>query len=130
MNNYALFIDDERLPPDDGKNWVTAKSSKTAINLVEALGYPDFISYDHDLGGDDTSVEFLNWLIEQLVSELDSGKITSKYAVDTITAHYVHSQNPVGKQNIEGKISSFVKAHRQTEDYHVARSVALKDSSV
>jgi len=91
-----LFIDDERYPVGD--NFVTVRSSLEAIEFVKKNGVPTFISFDHDLGGEDTSMVFINWLIEHMLDNKCK-------AFD----FYVHSQNPIGKKNIEGKLNSFFK---------------------
>jgi hypothetical protein len=62
---------------------------------------PEFISFDHDLGGEDTAMIVVNWMIEK---DLDNpGFIPANF--DFI----VHSANPIGKQNIQGKLSSYLK---------------------
>ena len=96
---YKLFIDDERFPPNDGSVWVIVRSSQEAIDYVQGFGIPDFISYDHDLGGDDTSIKFIWWLIDCYIE----GTITS-FPIN----YYIHSQNPIGAENIRGLLSSFI----------------------
>jgi hypothetical protein len=49
--SYKMFIDDERFPVSD--DWVIVRSSQEAIDTVLAKGFPSYISFDHDLGGDD-----------------------------------------------------------------------------
>lgn len=105
---YKLFLDDERDPPNDNTQcvtgvpvpkWLIARSSCEAISIVESNGIPDFISFDHDLGGDDTAMRFIWFLIN---SHMD-GSLES-----FPTDYYVHSQNPVGVQNIKGLMSSYI----------------------
>ena len=97
---YKLFIDDERFPPEDGEGWVIARSSTEAITTVLRLGVPDFISYDHDLGGSDTSMRFVRWLIDVY---LDGVILVFP------TEYYVHSQNNVGRDNIIGLLNGFIR---------------------
>jgi hypothetical protein len=99
--SYNLFIDDERLPPDDGKDWVVVRTSYDAILHVAKNGIPSYISFDHDLGGCDTSMEFIAWLIEAVLDE--------RFKVPDDFNFYVHSQNPIGKSNIEAKMTSFLR---------------------
>jgi hypothetical protein len=99
--SYKLFIDDERWPIDDGTTWVIARSSADAITAVECLGVPEYISYDHDLGGDDTSIKFIWWLINAYLDK----KITT-FPIN----YYVHSQNPVGAENIRSLLFSFIES--------------------
>lgn len=89
---YKMFIDDERFPVSD--DFVVVRSSQEAITIVESSGIPYYISFDHDLGGEDTSVVFIKWLVEFM---LDNDKILPQDF-----EYYIHSQNPVGKANIEG----------------------------
>ena len=96
---YKLFIDDERFPVDD--SWIIVRSSAEAIQVLKDLGMPSFISFDHDLGGDDTSINFINYMIGCLLDN----NINLPEDFD----YYVHSQNPVGKQNIEGLMQSIIK---------------------
>lgn len=96
-----LFIDDERFPPDDGADWHIVRSSKEAIDYVSENGFPDFISFDHDLGGQDTSMVFLHAVSDSIL-EFDSMPF----------AYYVHSQNPIGVANIHGLLNSLAKFQR------------------
>lgn len=96
---YNLFIDDERFPPDDGREWVIVRSSQEAIYTVVERGAPSFISYDHDLGGDDTSMRFITWMIDAyLDGELQSFPVN----------YTIHSQNPVGARNIAELLKGFI----------------------
>lgn len=96
--NYKLFLDDERNPPDDGEVWVVCRSSNEAFEYIQKHGIPKFFSFDHDLGGEDTVMTFLKrWVIE-----LWDGK--------TAPPDYkVHSQNPVGAQNIISYLETWKK---------------------
>lgn len=87
----CLWIDDLRLPPE---GWVWAKTSAEAIELLAAQEKRfDFISFDHDLGGDDTSRKVVLWLCEN----------TSKWPQEAA----VHSRNPVGKDWLLGMIERY-----------------------
>ncbi len=94
------FIDDERFPADNTGNWVILRSSKEAIDKVITSGMPDFISFDHDLGGNDTSMIFINWLIEQSLDGRIKWPVNFNYTI--------HSQNPIGAKNIDVKFSNFL----------------------
>jgi len=98
---WNLWLDDERNPglaadPSEPQvsGWVWAKSTKEAIKLVETLGNPAFMSLDHDLGGDDTSMKFLKWL--------------ANYSYPS--EYQVHSANPVGAKNIVSFMESWKKS--------------------
>ena len=58
-----LYVDDLREPPD--ADWTVARSSTEAIAFIEEQGCPDEISFDHDLGGDDTAMVIVKWMIER-----------------------------------------------------------------
>ena len=95
-----LFIDDERYPPGEASNWQIVRSSAEAIAFIQLRGVPAFISFDHDLGGEDTAMVFIRWLIEM---DLDHpGSIPKNFAYD------VHSQNPVGARNIRALLDNYL----------------------
>ncbi len=97
---YKMFIDDERQPPGQASDWVIARSSDQAIEIVLERGVPEFVSYDHDLGENDISLWFIYWLIDRYLE----GDIT------TFPVNYtVHSQNPVGAKNIQGLLDNFIE---------------------
>lgn len=95
---YKLFIDDERFPPDG--EWVIARSSAEAIAIINAAGMPSFISFDHDLGGDDTARRFIVWLTDQIVDE--------HLTLPPGFSFYVHSQNPIGAEWIRGTMDGLI----------------------
>lgn len=108
-NNNGLFIDDLRDSSyvNNNNNLTTVRSSREAIDFVSNFGCPDFISFDHDLGGDDTAMIFVKWLIEKDMD--NNGEI-----IPSNFSFNVHSQNPVGKQNIESYINGYLR-HRENE---------------
>jgi hypothetical protein len=85
-----LYIDDLRPVPD---GWVLAKTSAEAIAMLESNPAFEAISFDHDLGGDDTSRAVVLWLCEHE----DKWPNTA----------YVHSFNPVGKEWLTGMINRY-----------------------
>lgn len=96
---YKMFIDDERFPVSD--DFVIVRSSEDAINLATDKGIPSFISFDHDLGGDDTSIVFIKWLVDFMID--------NDLTLPENFEYYVHSQNPVGKSNIESWMNNIMK---------------------
>jgi hypothetical protein len=96
--SWKLFIDDERFPVGDG--WIIARSSDEAISLCKEYGFPNYISFDHDLGGDDTSMKFIHWLIETSM-DYPNFSFPRKYSI--------HSANPVGVKNIDGLLQSYIR---------------------
>ena len=66
-----LWIDDIRVPPDECWHW--AKSSKEALDVLGCDVCE--ISFDHDLGGDDTAMPVAR-RIEELAYLGEMGPIT------------------------------------------------------
>lgn len=87
---YKLFIDDLRQVPSD--DWVVARSSKEAIEIIKSKGLPDSISFDHDLGGDDKATVVIRKITEMLLDNDLIMKPSFRFLV--------HSDNPTGKDNI------------------------------
>lgn len=89
-----LWLDDIRLPPE---GWVWAKTSDEAIaalsNADEAGVTISEMSFDHDLGGDDTARRVVLWLCEM--------------DVDWPERIYCHSANPVGYGWITGMVERY-----------------------
>ena len=91
-----IFLDDERLPPQDGKGWIILRSVGDAIKWVEANGFPVFVSFDNDLGERQPEGRcFAAWLLEL---DMDSGNMPEDFAF------YVHSQNVVAADHIRSRI--------------------------
>lgn len=93
-----LFIDDLRNAPDS--SWVVARTSAEAIEII-AKGIPQVISFDHDLGGLDTAMKVVNFIME---SVLDGALV---FPVEFLFT--VHSANPVGAENIAAKMNNLLK---------------------
>jgi hypothetical protein len=94
-----LFLDDERFPIGD--DWNIVRSYEEAVEFVLKNGLPDVISFDHDLGTEKTGYDFAKWLVEYIMDN------------DLPVFHFfVHSQNPVGKRNIEEYLNGFF-SHRK-----------------
>lgn len=95
---YRLFIDDERFPvaPD----WFVARNSFQAIKALELYGLPQEIAFDHDLGEQDTAINFINHLENKLIDNDLKFPKDFKYTV--------HSQNPIGAANIISRMDSLI----------------------
>ena len=99
MSIIKLWIDDVRQPPS--QDWIWAKSTQQAIAAIS--GYEHnmhddtiVISLDHDASdffkyGEDY-IQVLNWLEREGI-------------VDTGYFFHLHSQNPVGVQNMRAIIN-------------------------
>ena len=94
-----MFLDDERQPIDG--DWVIVRDFAIAVEYVCKNGFPQFISFDNDLGSDiPTGYDFAKWLVER---DLDVGDMPDDFAF------YVHSQNPVGEANIRAVLTSYLR---------------------
>lgn len=115
-----LFLDDERMPGDVtwviiggvgswGTDWQIVRSLQEAKEWVTKNGFPDVISFDHDLGinhyvGDysdgNTGYDFAKWLIEY---DIDTGTMPSDFKFT------VHSKNPIGSENIRSILENYIR---------------------
>lgn len=89
-----LWIDDLREPPE---GWDWAKTSREAIALLGDCEY-ETISFDHDLGGEDTGIKVLNWMAWDCPDLKWPKKIM------------IHSYNPVGAQNLYNVATRYAPA--------------------
>lgn len=95
---WNLYIDDLRFPPAD-REWIVCRSSQEALDRVAEMGMPQFISFDHDLGEEDTTMVFLC----RMVNEVWDG-------VSVPPDYQIHSANPVGAENIRSFMDSWRKS--------------------
>lgn len=72
-------------------DWVIAKNYQEAIEAINALGFPSFVSFDHDIASKETGVDVAKYLID---IDLDTGAMPEDFGFE------VHSANPVGRRNI------------------------------
>jgi len=105
MSRYSLFIDDERFPPrNDGRNWVIARDWEEVMMCLRIHGMPGYISFDHDLGDEKhTGYDIVKFLVE-----LDMGE-DLEFTLPEEFDYYVHSQNPIGKENIERYLDNYLR---------------------
>lgn len=94
---WKLYLDDVRNPTDP--DFIVARSSEEALELCRSMGFPAFMSLDHDLGGEDTTMVFLNRLVRELWD-----------TYSTPPEFVIHSANPVGSKNIESFMRSWAKS--------------------
>jgi len=89
----SLWIDDLRPAPD---GWLWAKCSGDAIAILSSPEYNiRVISFDHDLGGDDTAMPVAKHI--EACAFVGAG--------DRIAWH-IHSANPVGRANLAAAMHS------------------------
>lgn len=103
---WLLFLDDIRNPdycitdPEVMENTVIARSSHEAIELIGEMGMPAHIFFDHDLGGDDTAMNLVHWMIEK---DIDEDILKPGFTFS------IHSSNPVGADNISGALKHRIR---------------------
>jgi hypothetical protein len=110
INKWKLFLEDERHPvKTQDKSIVVCRSSQHAINECVLRGcLPDEIMFDHDLGGQDTSINFIRWMIDALL-----GDFGNSYFLPEDFSYSVHSQNPVGAKNIKSLMDGIILEFKQ-----------------
>ena len=110
---YNLFIDDERDPIDvkwgtwqdqvmyrDG-DWIIARNWNEVLDIVVTIGFPQMISFDHDLGENQkTGFDIAKRLWDMIQ---DGVQMTKGFE------YRVHSKNPVGAENIHSYMSNFME---------------------
>jgi hypothetical protein len=101
--NWKLYLDDVRKRP---KGFVLARSFQEAVELIEKMGCPSFISFDHDLGlfpdgTEKNGHDLAKWMVE---SDLDN-----KIKIPDDFKFNVHSSNPEGRKNIQGLLDNYLK---------------------
>jgi hypothetical protein len=104
---YNLFIDDERDPviTSERPYWIIARSVDDVKEIISSMGWPSYVSFDHDLGENvGTGMEFARYMVE---CHLDGQEVFT----DNFD-YYVHSQNLAGAQNIRYLIDSFLATIR------------------
>jgi hypothetical protein len=97
---YTMYLDDIRTPQKEYD--VIVRSSDEAEECLIRNGCPAHISFDHDLGGDDTAMRIVKFIINMDL-DMDGDWIPENFSYN------VHSANPVGAKNIEGYLDSYLK---------------------
>lgn len=100
--DWCLFLDDERYPAPDLKNWIIARCYESAVELIKSWRMPSYISFDHDLGSDLTGYDFAKWIVEQ---DLNAAGLFIPKNFD----FYVHSQNNIGAVNIRVYLTNYLE---------------------
>jgi hypothetical protein len=115
-----LFLDDERMPVDvtwlliggvgsQHADWKIVRSYDEAVAWVTEHGFPDVISFDHDLGlmhyandysDEKTGYHFAKWLVEY---DMDTNTMPLDFK------YTIHSKNPTGSGNIRGLLDGYLK---------------------
>jgi hypothetical protein len=95
-----VFLDDIRNSPPD---WVVVRTAEEAIALLQT-GEVTAMSLDHDLGGESTGMEVLEWIEWEVV---ERGFQPPQLIV--------HSGNPVGRERMRAAVESIERLRRQRD---------------
>jgi len=98
--SWCLFIDDERWPPKDKYSWHIARNWFDVKGFIDAMGLPSRVSFDHDLGEHSMN----GYEIAKKMVDID---MDGDIVFPNNFTYYVHSQNPVGKKNIESYLDRY-----------------------
>ena len=94
-----LFIDDERFPNEN--DWHIVRNMKQFKKWIDKNGCPNLISFDHDLGfNEPTGYDICKYFCNEVLNGQIS--LPKNFTI------YVHSQNPIGKKNIEMYFANFL----------------------
>lgn len=133
----ALYLDDIRTPTDTlpgFQPWFVVRNFDQFVEWINANGMPDFISFDHDLSIEHTK-DFIDQKFKQGYQFPDydnykekTGLDCAKWLVDycqskkiAISECSVHSQNPVGADNIHSLINGFKKHMGLPQDCYIGK---------
>lgn len=118
MNNKikGLFLDDERVPSDvtwiqypDNVEWIIARNYQEFFDVFRNDEF-DIITFDHDIqsyvkGEEKTGYDCLKLLLEYYNDDF----------VEDIK-FFFHTQNPVGKKNMECYYNNYVKFMKENNN--------------
>lgn len=105
-----LYIDDLRTPLSS--EWKIVRSSTEAIDHMRVYGCPSYISFDHDLGGEDTAIVVIKWMIECDL-DFNAAFFPSDFQFN------IHSANPVGSENIRGLLEGYLNNRLEPIDIKI-----------
>lgn len=93
-----VYIDDLR---NCSEIFIICRTFNEFKDVVKNQGFPEFISFDHDLGyGEPTGYDIAKWIVEE---DMKRKILPINFSFN------VHSANPVGKANIEGLLNGYLK---------------------
>lgn len=119
-----LFLDDERMPGHvtwiniGSYPWRIVRSYDEAVEWVKLNGFPEVISFDHDLGYEAFDTNDAGIVVVTDSTESKSGydfaKWLVEYDMDTNTmpgnfSFTVHSMNPTGAKNIRLLLENYMR---------------------
>lgn len=96
----ALFLDDERFPPSDGRDWVIVRTVAAAVGWIKHNGLPSHVSFDNDLQNRLEGRHLAKWLIRK------DAEAAGRF-LPADFSWYVHSQN--SKNGIDDLLSDWLR---------------------
>ena len=126
--NYKLFLDDVRSLGETYRytknkiyqedDWYIVRNYKEFVELVETLGLPEVVSFDHDLAEihydsstwtesfkyeEETGYDCAKWLCDYHMD-------CQKHSIEPIEfpQYLIHSMNPVGSKNIKSYLENYL----------------------
>ena len=120
ITKYNIFLDDIRVPTD--VTWVdipvdqhysVVRSYKEFVDLITLRReVPKYVCYDHDLAMAMYIIDEIPYNSYDEKTGYDCAKWLGNYCIDKgekLPDFVVHSQNPVGKMNIQGYLDNVIK---------------------
>lgn len=98
-----LFLDDERFPADNSF-LICRNMEDFRICVTNCEDTLDFISFDHDLGSGPSGYDCAKWMVEY---DMEHDILSNDFDF------YVHSQNPVGAENIRSYLNNYLDNKRK-----------------
>ena len=104
-HKMKMYLDDIREPKDSYD--VIVRSYEEAVMFVQKNGIPSYISFDHDLGCEDTGeilksgYDFAKWLVDMDIENI--------YKFPDNFSFNIHSANPIGRNNINSILNNYLK---------------------
>lgn len=97
--SYKLWLEDlaDTIKPAPDATWKVARSSAEAIAILKEHGVPSFISFDFDLGENDTAEVYYKYLAEN-------------YYDSEVPDYEIHSENNQGWKLIQSYMESWRKS--------------------
>ncbi len=122
--SYNLFLDDIRIPPMaygivpfEGYrtlSWIIVRDYEEFVKCISDRGLPEIVSFDHDLADEHYT--------QSAVYTERTGDSCARWLVEYCVLHgyglpdwYVHSMNPIGRENIKSTLQSFERYQKIME---------------
>lgn len=118
---WNLWLDDTRNPlyTLNSQEWTIARTYQEAVDLVKKLGFPRYVSFDHDLGivdgVEENGADFAHWLVEY---DLDHNQMPADFTF------FVHSANPQGSINISSLLNNYMRFRADESGTRCAEGIA------